>query len=228
MKLTKKAIATLTLAAVILLGTHTGFTHPNGDASSSVSWSFHAGVQNKIQRALEKSDIYSVGLSYQDQKLLDRYGIKVGRSFFTRIDNARVLLKRNTTGVQIVKTEALHADSPAIEIPFQKIPVSTKVGFDPNNGHFNQNHAWVFDAVLTSRIIRHLEKGDQSVAVGLNTTEQKMLGKYGIQVGNSFQTVIDGIFCTVKRTSLGLQVEIMTPESEVKIPAPNNASADQG
>ena len=66
---------------------------------------------------------------------------------------------------------------------------------------------WVFDDIVQERIQRQLFSAGDSNEIGLSRYQQKLLQRYGIKVGHSFQTSVGGMILTVKRVGLGLQIQ---------------------
>jgi len=67
------------------------------------------------------------------------------------------------------------------------------------------SEGWMFDPVVAEKIHKSLARGE--VAVGLSRLEQRMLEKYGITIGKSFITQVQGELWSVTRTSTGLRFE---------------------
>ncbi|NIQ03031.1 MAG: hypothetical protein GWM98_23815 [Nitrospinaceae bacterium] len=225
MKLTKKAIAGMALATMIFMGAQSGIAQPADNAYAA--WDFHKKTRNSIQNVLEDNGAHSVGLSSGEQKAMDRHGIAVGDTFYTRLYNIPVMVKRNTTGVEVIKVDHDAAGHFNLAAPVQETYEAQVVDYRSEKPAPVKTVAWMFDHPLTEKIERHMEKGQKSAAVGLSTAEQKMLEANGIEVGHSFKSVINGNPCEFKRNSMGLSVKVMHQDLEASNPVNANASVDR-
>ena len=171
-------------------------------------WKFDPVVMKKIHRSLARGEV-AVGLSRLEQKMLDQYGIGFGTAFFTQIKNEVWKMTRTSTGLRFDKSARLWAGAKLRSFPitparFKVLPVAYRVA---GRGKKAPDITWKFDKALQDKIqMRIILKGVPS-AIGLSRFQQKILQRYGIQVGQSFQTTMAGRVLTIKRVSLGLRIQ---------------------
>lgn len=197
-------------------------------------WVFNEKVNVKIQNEMNR-DIGSglIGLSHLEQRALDRYGIKVGHSFYTAINNMRALVERTSSGIKILEGMTVVGSEVRWQAPvmeaYRAVPSSLRMDSHHGHHHNHLNLSWMFDEFVTVKIERHLQSGGMPLVVGLSATEQKMAENYGVKVGNSFITTLGGNEYLVKRVSTGMQVvkkisdggpvalrPVSTPQAEIK------------
>ncbi|GJL79545.1 MAG: hypothetical protein NPINA01_25340 [Nitrospinaceae bacterium] len=64
-------------------------------------WQFSRSTENKIQKRMASSEKAGfVGLTRFEQKLLDRYGIKVGNRVHSVVDGQKVIVERTSGGIR--------------------------------------------------------------------------------------------------------------------------------
>lgn len=178
----------------------------SGQKSSQLSdgWMFDPVVAEKIHKSLARGEV-AVGLSRLEQRMLETYGIGFGKTFVTQDQGDLWTVTRTSTGLRFERPmgplAAVNLQSfPMIRTHYRIAPAS--VG-GPNRA---PNLAWVFDKPLQEKIQnRVFLKGIPSI-IGLSRFQQKLLDRYGIQVGQSFRTSMAGRIINVKRISSGLQI----------------------
>lgn len=199
--------ATLTLSLPVSAKAHS----EHNDTPIPLTWEFTDSVQDKLNRAIHNNVRNGqVGLSHLQQTLLERYGIRVGSSFFTPVDGRPALVKRIQSGLRILKTDVPVRSDFLWKAPimdrYQVVPSSFPAMEHPGHSHRRLNITWLFDREVTGKIKRHLKSNSDSLMIGLSKTEQKMVDRYGIQIGHSFITPVGGEDYRVRRTSSGLQI----------------------
>ncbi len=182
----------------------------SGQNSSQLSevWIFDTVVAEKIHKNLARGEV-AVGLSRLEQRMLEKYGIGFGKTFITQVRGELWEVTRTSTGLRFEKSVGLLAavnlqSLPMIQSYFRARPASV-------GGHERENRApnlaWVFDQDLQDRIQNRIFLKGIPSEIGLSRFQQKILQRYGVQVGQSFRTSVAGSVLTVKRVSLGLQIQ---------------------
>ncbi len=103
--------------AVILASTgasqHTGHHH----ASLPYEWEFSSVTENKIQHRISSSEQGGfIGLNQFEQKLMDRYGIKIGNKFHSFVDGQKVVVERTSGGIHVKTSHDNQSIASALEI----------------------------------------------------------------------------------------------------------------
>ncbi len=182
----------------------------SGQSSSQLSegWMFDPVVTAKIHKNLARGEV-AVGLSRLEQRMLEKYGISIGKSFITQVQGELWSVTRTSTGLRFegslgslatVNLQSL----PMIRTHYRVVPASVE---GPERENRVPNLAWVFDKALQEKIQNRIYLKGVPSAIGLSRFQQKLLQRYGIQVGQSFRTSMAGKILTVKRVSLGLQIQ---------------------
>ena len=209
MKNNRSILLAVVIAFTLLLA---GCKDPSysGQSSSQLSeaWMFDPVVAEKIHKSLARGEV-AVGLSRLEQRMLEKYGIQIGKSFITQVQDELWSVTRTSTGLRFEGSlgplAAVNLQSlPMIQSHYRIVPVSVQ-------GHDREDRlpylVWVFNQALQNKIQnRILLKGAPS-AIGLSRFQQKILQRYGVQVGHSFRTNVAGRIFTVRRVSLGLQIQ---------------------
>ncbi len=205
MKNNRFTLLAIMLAFTLLLA---GCKDPaySSKSSSQLSerWIFDPVVAEKIHKSLARGEV-AVGLSRLEQKMLEKYGIGYGKTFITQNQGELWSVTRTSTGLRFERPmgplEAVNLQSfPMIRTHYRVIP--TSVG-----GPRVTNLAWVFDKALQNKIQNRIYLKGVPSAIGLSRFQQKLLQRYGIQVGQSFRSSMAGRILTIKRVSLGLQIQ---------------------
>ena len=178
-----------------------------GSFSSRYVWKYDSIIAAKIHKNLARDDV-AVGLSKFEQKTLEKYGISIGKTFITRVDAKYWRVIRTSTGLRF--------EGPVGDMPIgnlQSFPIQTLYGVVPasypsrDQDDVRMDLTWVFDDALQEKIQSHIFSAGDSHKIGLTRYQQKLLQRYGIEVGHSFQTTVGWMILTVKRVSLGLQIQ---------------------
>lgn len=204
--------ASLITAALMISTSSLVWAHSeHSDRPLPLVWKFDHSVQDKIDRAMtDEVHKNKVGLSHLEQRILERYGIRVGYSFFTPVNGQQVQVKRTLSGLKIMQSNSPITTEFRLKAPvtdrYQVVPSSFSAMTHPGHHHHHLNRGWLFDTKIAVKIKRHLSKNSFPIQVGLSKTEQKIVDRYEIQTGNSFIATISGEDYLVKRTSSGLQI----------------------
>jgi len=197
-------IASLLTVATVQAGNSSGHDH----RAIPVSWTFDPAVQAKIGKNLSQGN-QAVGLSIFEQSALFRYGIQVGNSFKTKIRNHTLLVTRTTTGLRIEGPAGGHLDEVRWDLPMRvtsNVIQSSMEGSHPGHEHVHKGIEWIFPLSIEQKIANNLNKQDASGAIGLNYREQKLLERYGIRLGNTFNAKLNGMTFTLLRTTMGMKI----------------------
>ncbi|MCZ6540455.1 MAG: hypothetical protein O6704_02275 [Nitrospinae bacterium] len=174
---------------------------------------FDPVVAEKIHKSLARGEV-AVGLSRLEQRMLEKYGIQIGKSFITQVQDELWSVTRTSTGLRFEESlgplAAVNLQSlPMIQTHYRIVPVSVQ-GIDREDRL--PYLAWVFDQALQEKIQNRIFLKGVPSAIGLSRFQQKLLQRYGIQLGQSFRSSMAGRILTVKRVSLGLQIQSLAKE----------------
>jgi len=182
----------------------------SGQSSSQLSegWMFDPVVTAKIHKNLARGEV-AVGLSTLEQRMLEKYGISIGKSFITQVQGELWSVTRTSTGLRfegsVGPLTAVNLQSLPITQPRYRVRHVSAKGLDPENGY--PYITWQFNQDLQNKIQNRIFLKGIPSAIGLSRFQQKLLQRYGIQVGQSFRTSLAGRILMVKRVSLGLQIQ---------------------
>ena len=208
---TTKMIQTLTAAtASLFLIANVAAAHSAHDHSKlSLEWKFAKKVEAKIQaRGTLQENSYYIGLSAHEQKTMERYGIRNGNIFTTKVDGVNAYVKRTSTGIQVTDSGAMNIATME-QLPIRALNQISRISTG-NANHSGHDHTmtpyeWSFGQSTQDRIAKRLNSNDV-IFVGLNKFEQDLLNNYDITIGNRFHTVINGQTTMAERTSGGLNI----------------------
>lgn len=182
----------------------------SGQSRTQISegWMFDPVVAEKINKSLARGEV-AVGLSRLEQRMLEKYGITIGKSFITQVQDELWRVTRTSTGLRFEESlgplAAVNLQSlPMIQTHYRIVPVSVQ-GIDREDRL--PYLAWVFDQDLQEKIQNRIFLKGVPSAIGLSRFQQKLLQRYGIQLGQSFRSSMAGRIVTIKRVSLGLQIQ---------------------
>ncbi|MCH8157110.1 MAG: hypothetical protein IID18_05055 [Nitrospinae bacterium] len=89
------------IIAVLLLAVHPSPAYSGQDPSRlTARWTFHQDVAEKIEKHLARNTV-AVGLSSSEQNILEKYGIRVGQSFITHVNDEVIRITRTDSGLRI-------------------------------------------------------------------------------------------------------------------------------
>ena len=171
-------------------------------------WMFDDAAAEKINKNLTQGEV-AVGLSRLEQQMLEKYGIGINQSFFTQVYGELWNVTRTSTGLRFERSVVPLATVNLHPLPM--IQTLYRIGPAAFRGHDKKDGlsylAWVFDKALQDKIQNRILSKGISGEIGLSHFQQKLLQRYGIQVGQSFRSSVVGRVITVKRVSLGLQIQ---------------------
>ncbi len=209
MKNNRSILLAVVIAFTLLLAGCKELTY-SGQSSSQLSegWMFDPVVAEKIHKNLARGEV-AVGLSRLEQRMLEKYGIGINKSFITQVNGELRSVTRTSTGLRFERSvgplAAVNLQSfPVIQTHYRVHPVSVR---GPDRDDMLPNLAWMFDKTLQEKIQNRIFLKGIPSEIGLSRFQQKLLQRYGIQVGQSFRTSVAGRVITVKRVSLGLQIK---------------------
>ncbi|MCH8933286.1 MAG: hypothetical protein IH923_09475, partial [Nitrospinae bacterium] len=147
---------------------------------------FDPVVAEKIHKSLARGEV-AVGLSRLEQRMLEKYGIGFGKSFITQVQGELWRVTRTSTGLRFEGSlgplTAVNLQSlPMIQTHYRIVPVSVQ-GIDREDRL--PYLAWVFDQALQNKIQNRIFLKGAPSAIGLSRFQQKLLQRYGVQVGQS-------------------------------------------
>lgn len=207
---TKIIIASATALALSLGSVVSSIAHSQHDHSDlPLNWTFAKGTAEKMAMTMEIENNTKIkGLSKFEQKKLNHYGIKVGNTFKSVIAGEPVKIKRTTLGVEIEKTDPVSLAS-AWQIPLRNsnevVLASTGTHQHVGHDHSQLPYEWQFSRATENKIDYRMVSSEKDGYVGLTQFEQKLMDRYGIKVGNKFNSVVDGQKVVVERTSSGIR-----------------------
>ncbi len=200
-------VSSLVFASLLVAGT--AGAHSNHDHSHlSVGWTFDSKVMNKIEKNMGLG-LKKTGLSSLEQDVLNHYGIKEGNSFNTRIGERMMKVTRTSSGIRIENPVVAYTDGLQKNLPIHAQANVVRSSINKNHTGHDHGHlklSWVFSETIKQKINYKMADHRSSKAVGLSTKQQKILKRYGINVGNTFLATVDGKTFTMKRTSMGLKI----------------------
>ncbi len=199
-------IATVSILSSGMAVAHSGAGHDH--QTLPLGWTFDPAVQDKIVNNLSRGN-RAVGLSVFEQATLAQYGIQVGNTFKTTVREHTVQITRTSGGLRVEGPAMAHADGPQWNLPVRSSAMATRISFaaaHPGHDHRHIGLEWAFPPAIEEKIANNLIHNDASGAIGLKSGEQKVLERYGIKVGNTFNAVVNGMTFTVRRTTMGLKV----------------------
>lgn len=209
MKNNRSILLAVVIAFTLLLAGCKELTY-SGQSSSQLSkgWIFDPVVAEKIHKNLARGEV-AVGLSRLEQRILEKYGIGINKSFITQVNGELWSVTRTSTGLRFERPVGPLAavnllSFPVIQTHYRVHPVSVR---GPERENRAPNLAWVFDQALQEKILNRIYLKGIPSEIGLSRFQQKLLQRYGIQVGQSFRTSVAGRIVKVKRVSLGLRIQ---------------------
>ena len=215
-----KLIPTL-IATLFFLNGSTALAHSNHNHSHmKMNWVFSQKINSKVSSMLASNDkVKTIGLASLEKKIMDRYGLKAGRTFDAKLDNTTWRFKRTTTGLRVIKELVYKNSSLYNSIPINKTAKIVPIAW-PSQPHPGHNHSHFHsELVLTKNIQKKfkkiLQKKNNSSLVGISKFIQKKLSKYGIKPGMTFMTTIHYSPVIVKRTSSGLRIVNIIKTNEI-------------
>jgi len=227
----KKAILASVLMASFLVGNSNAIAHSDHDHSfTGIKWEFTDQTNANIRGQMEKyPQTQSFGISRFENKIMDQYGLREGRTFNAKIDNKSFRFQRTTSGVKLVKRvdaeQAFNLVSLPINRVHQTIPTSTMqrhIGHD--HSHFS--HEWVFSEKIQRKVEDKIKSENLSGLVGLSKFDRVELEHYGIRVGMTFMSSALHSRLMAKLTTGGIQImKVVAPTKVAALPSNLSNSA---
>jgi hypothetical protein len=209
----KKTILASALVMVsILAGTSVALAHSEHDHSyTGIKWEFTEETNVNIVAQLKKySQVKSFGLSRLENKIMDQYGVKEGRTFDAKIDNKLFRFQKTTSGVKIVKQMKAERAFNALSLPVNKVfhAARTSMTFKSHVGHDHSHfpYEWMFSEKIQRRMENKIKSGDLSGLVGLSKFDREELEHYGIRIGMTFMSSVFHSRLMGKLTTGGIQI----------------------
>ena len=209
---TKAYFLTIAIAAIISLAYGKALAHSSHDHSLvPYSWELSEPIKTKLERNLfsDKPSLL-LGLSHFEQNIFNHHKIRVGNRFNTVVKGINFLMERTSAGMRVVDATRIAKMSFNDLVPIKRINMLSKVSLNQPS-HKGHNHAyvpyeWTFGTQTQDKIVRVMIRQKKNIYVGLTKLEQSLLKEYGIQNGNTFQTIISGHRFYVEKTSAGIKV----------------------
>lgn len=89
------------IVVAVLLAVNPSPAYSGQDPSRQTArWTFDPGVAEKIEKHLSRNTA-AVGLSSFEQNILEKYGIRVGQSFITQVNDEVIQVTRTNSGLWI-------------------------------------------------------------------------------------------------------------------------------
>lgn len=212
MKRTNIFLKGLAVVSMIALSVNTSGAHSSHDHSNlSLKWNFSDAAKIKVMAKMASGDWQgSVGLSRLDQKILQKYDIRVGNTFNTTLNGKLLKVKRTTLGLKAIKVEGFKDTSYIPEIPVRNSNSVSKVSTasaHAGHDHKTLNKEWKFPSKTEMTIAQRIKDGSYPVLVGLASIDRKAMEAYGIKIGNKFRARVAGQDLVVTRFSSGVKIE---------------------
>jgi hypothetical protein len=154
--------------------------------------------------------VKSFGPSRFENKIMDQYGVKEGRTFDAKIDNKIFRFQRTTSGVRVVKQIKAEQAFNALSFPVNKVlqAVSTSMTSKLHEGHDHSHfpYEWMFSEKIQKRMVNKIKSGNLNWLVGLSKFDRAELDHYGIRVGMIFMSSALHSRLMGKLTNGGIQI----------------------
>tara|TARA_B100000686_G_scaffold344472_1_gene427148 strand:- start:699 stop:1385 length:687 start_codon:yes stop_codon:yes gene_type:complete len=217
----------LAIGFIIVLSFTSAYAHSSHDHSNlPLKWNFSDATKAKVLEKMNSEKWSgSVGLSRLEQKILSNYGIHVGNSFNSMLNEKSLLIKRTSLGIKVIETEGVLDMTHISEVPFRRSNAVSKVSMNrSHSGHDHKilNKEWMFTSKTEAKIDRNIQKASYPIFVGLSSHQRNAMEAYGIKTGNLFRTQIAGQDLLVTRSSGGIMIE---KASSIEVASLNNAGA---
>lgn len=202
----------IAIGSLIALTSTSSFAHSRHDFSKlPMKWEFTKETIAKIENVLKisRQDVSVIGTSRLEQKFFDDYNVDVGNSFLAQINGKTITLQRTSSGI-LIKEVHEFSNTTVPQMPIQKTIEIKKVSM--NSQHQGHDHTalpyeWIFSRKTKAKISEKIDSENFPIVIGLSSHERKMLKKYGIKIGNTFNARLAGKQLSIKKTSGGLFVE---------------------
>ena len=186
------------------------FAHSGHDHSKlPLKWKFSKAMEKTLKYKIQ-NNIFYVGLSKYDQKLLKDYHVQVGNIFESNILGKSFNFKFNSMGLEILGTNYFSKVASSFELPFRSSNLVSNVGIHmmhPGHDHKKLPIEWIVNEKLRKKINKRLNQSNAALMIGLNSHSSKTLSEHGVKIGNSFKIMVNGQSLKVLRVSGGIRVE---------------------
>lgn len=200
----------LVIAAAINFSSTAAMAHSDHDHSTvSYKWALSENLQAKIERKLESANPQAlIGLNAFEQKKLEKYAIKNGNKFNTKLRGMNLLIEKTSGGLKVVNSSLVGNIFYKDTVPIKSIRSFSRAAMNSHAGHDHANlpYEWTFGIKTQDKIVRAMMKNEKNVLVGLNAFEHSLMEEYGIKSGNTLQTAISGHKFMIEKTSSGIKV----------------------
>jgi len=221
----KTILAFALITAGLLAGTSVALAHSEHDHSyMGIKWEFTDRANANINAQLEKySQVKSFGLSRFENKIMDQYGVKEGRTFDAKIENKLFRFQRTTSGIKIVKQIKAERAFNALSLPINKVfqAVRTSMTSKSHTGHDHSHfpYEWMFSEKIQKRMENKIQSGNLNGLVGLSKFDRAELEHYGIRVGMTFMSSVLHSRLMGKLTTGGIQIiKVVEPAKVAALP----------
>lgn len=206
------------ISKVIAIGSLVALTSANSLAHSGhdfsklpMKWEFTQETKAKIENVLKanRENVSAIGTSRLKQKFFDDYNVDVGNSFLAQVSGHTITLQRTSSGI-LIKEVHDFSNTAIPQIPVQKTVEVNRVSMKSHHqGHDHSAlpYQWVFSRKTQSKISEKVISDNFPIVVGLSSHERKMLKKYKINIGNTFNARVAGKQLNIRKTSGGLFIE---------------------
>jgi hypothetical protein len=221
----KTILASVLIMAGLLAGTSVALAHSEHDRSyTGIKWEFTEQTNVNINAQLKKySQVKSFGLSRLENKIMDQYGVKAGRTFDAKIDNKLFRFQRTASGVKIVKQMKAERAFNVLSLPVNKVfqAVRTSLTFKSHASHDHSHfpYEWIFSEKIQKRIENKIKSGNLNGLVGLSKFDRDELGRYGIRIGMTFMSSVLHSRLMGKLTTGGIRImKVVEPAKVAALP----------
>jgi hypothetical protein len=201
----------IAIGSLLALTSTSSFAHSGHDFSKlPMKWEFTKETKAKIEKVLmgNRHNVSAIGTSKLEQKFFNDYNVDVGNNFLAQINGNTITLQRTSSGILINEVHEF-SNTAVPQIPIKKAMEVKKVSMNSHQGHDHTAlpYQWVFSRKTQSKISEKVVSKKFPIVVGLSSHERKMLKKYGINNGNTFNARVSGKQLNIKKTSGGLFIE---------------------
>ncbi len=221
----KTILASALIVAGLLVGASVALAHSEHDHSyTGIKWEFTNETKANINAQLKKySQVKSFGLSRFENKIMDQYGVKEGRTFDAKIDNKLFRFQKTTSGIKIVKQmkaeRAFNSRSLPVDKNFQVARTSMTTKSHAGHDHSHYPYEWMFSEKIQKRMEDKIKSGNLKGLVGLSKFDRAELEHYGIRVGMTFISSALHSRLMGKLTTGGIQImKIVEPTKVAALP----------
>jgi hypothetical protein len=221
----KTILASALMVACLLIVASVALAHSEHDHSyTGIKWEFTDETNANINAQLKKnSQVKSFGLSHLENKIMDQYGVKEGRTFDVKIGNKLFRFQKTTSGVKIVKQMKAERAFNALSLPVNKVFQAARTSMT-SKSHAGHDHShfpyeWMFSEKIQKRMENKIKSGDLNGLVGLSKFDRAELERYGIRIGMTFMSSVFHSRLMGKLTTGGIQIiTVIEPAKVAALP----------